>query len=185
MNPKHAKVAWIYFIGVIIIVIGIYIFAFYPLLDFYGITGFILSFIIMLAGLLVTGIGAIHGKRKLREMIIAEYEEGPASTYPATGEDPKTGAQPTEPQPIETQSPEETSPQTTETSQMPVKEAATPEPAEQIPKTEETESDYEPEAQRVIKVLLCPKCGAENKERNVFCYHCGKKLRMKSFKHSK
>lgn len=129
-------------------------------------TGFMFSFVIMLAGLLVTGIGAIHGKRKLREIIIQEYEKGPAPAYTAPGEGPKAEIPPQE----------KTSPQTAETGQMPAEEAAIPDPAEQAPQTQEEE---EPEAQRVIKVLICTKCGAENKERNIFCYHCGKKLRIK------
>ena len=180
MNPRHAKVAWIYFIGVAIIIIGVYIFAFYPEMEIvtfdsgFILTGFMFSFVIMLAGLLVTGIGAIHGKRKLREIIIQEYEKGPAPAYTAPGEGPKAESSPQE----------KTSPQTAETGQMPVEGAATPDPVEQAPQTQEEKpqeirEEEEPEAQRVIKVLICTKCGAENKERNIFCYHCGKKLRIK------
>lgn len=31
---------------------------------------------------------------------------------------------------------------------------------------------------KVVKVLICPKCGTENQESDRFCFNCGKKLRM-------
>lgn len=152
--------AWLFIVGVIVAVIGVYMLLMVPEIGSN-------SFIIMLIGLFFTGAGSIYGKRRLR----GEYYMATEERDIVKKEKPKPVDRPGEAG--------ESEEFLEEAEQAEEKRTEAPEIETSKPRLEAT---GEPEEHvRVIKVLLCPKCGTENKETDIFCYNCGKKLRLKGF----
>jgi len=155
----HAKYAWLFVIGVVIVILGIYFLIGRPP----GIPQDLIvprSFMIMIVGLMVTGVGAVYGRNRIRELSgyqpvvpIAEQKiEGPKPEVRlASQENPEPVQASTQPvlQPIEREVPPRVSQQN----------ASSP------PKRG---------GKRIIKVIICPHCGSENDEKNRFCFECGK-----------
>jgi ribosomal protein L40E len=161
---KYLSIMGMFLAGVIMVIIGVYFFLSYGS----GSANFQIGLVVMLIGLLVTGVGAIRGKRNMRSVgYFAEYsQQQPTRQAPQMRAAPGPEGPETVPEPATEPRPPAERPTPTE----PVKSgrtAAAPGPAA-------------PAAQaRVIKVIICPKCGTENQETDTFCFSCGKKLRPK------
>ncbi|NIO19907.1 MAG: zinc-ribbon domain-containing protein [Candidatus Aenigmarchaeota archaeon] len=155
--------AWLFIIGVAISLVGVYTLV--AMSQSVG-SG---SFVIMLVGLFFTGTGSIYGKRKMR----GEY-------YMATEERDIVKKQKPKPTPFrEPERAEGTEEFLEEAEQAEEQRVERPEISK--PAFETTQKPTVEEHVKVIKVLVCPKCGAENQEMDKFCYNCGKKLRLKGF----
>lgn len=189
------KSIWIFILGVVVAIIGLYCLVFRPELGSN-------SFTIMLIGLFFTGAGSIYGKRKLGE------GEPAVSTPPQQKpwEYPSRPSQPQQPQEVPESypgyPPREVPARRMETPAKP-KEPPTEQfleiaeesmkPETEIQKTLEpapSEPDVEfgkpeipakpmakPKEARIIKIVVCPNCGTENETKDRFCYNCGKKLK--------
>jgi len=193
MMSQYLQVIWLYVIGIMIILVGIYLLM---------LNAGPASFIVMLVGLAVSAIGAAHGK-KMREMGQMDVQQMVAG-----------GVMP--PQQEQAQYPPQRMPQRVQApQQLPLKaravQAAEEEPAEE-PSQEEgaapqgilgifKRQQEQAEPKKIMELemedvksgklvptqadvieLVCPKCGAENDERNFYCYYCGNKLRRKPSK---
>jgi len=159
---RFLKSAWLFIVGVAVALIGIYTLLAVPDVG----SG---SFIIMLVGLFFTGAGSIYGKRKMR------------GEYYMTSEEPDTGKK-EKPKPISKPAEAgETEEFLEEVEQAEEKRTEPPEIETTKPAFETTQKPPVEEHVKVIKVIVCPKCGAENQEMDKFCYNCGKKLRLKGF----
>ncbi len=155
---KYLSIIGLFVIGVIIVIFGVYYFLTSAVESF----EYQLGIVLMLIGLLVTGVGAIKGKRTMRSVgYFAQYPPGTPyrPVRPATSQekpDPESSAQPHAPRP---------------TPSAPATQPAKASPAKSAKA-----------AEKVVKVLVCPKCGSENQVTDMFCFNCGKKLRPKSAK---
>ena len=150
--------AWLFVIGVGVAVAGISTLLLLP-------DAGPVSFLAMLAGLFFAGTGSIYGKRKLR----GEYEMvSEEDLKKLAKEKPKPEMDETEKFLEEAEQAEEQRVEPSEGMQpAPEVQTSTPKTAEKV---------------KVVKVLICPKCGAENQETDTYCFNCGKKLRLKQFK---
>lgn len=200
MGVNVIKAIWLFMAGVVLITISLTLF-------FLGHLDQQFSFIIMVTGLLLSGLGSIYGKRKM----CAEFDNVKPETAPqlmpanpttqssslqqlSAALAPKSKAAPPQAVPVATQ--------TTQIQQQPVvqplaKPPVQPQPAQPQPQTQSMVQPKQDEANlismqgqekqmplppapstKVIKVYICPKCGEENAQMNVFCYHCGKKIQF-------
>jgi preprotein translocase subunit Sss1 len=167
MELKHfLRSAWLFIVGVVVAIIGVYTLLAMP--DIGSV-----SFLIMLVGLFFTGTGSIYGKRKLRGDYYMTSEEPGLEKF--RKEKPKPVA---EQIPAESEQGEEF---LEEAEQAEEQRVERPEIETSKPVLETTQKPPEEEHVKVIKVIVCPKCGTENQETDKFCYNCGKKLRMKGF----
>ncbi|UCD07898.1 MAG: zinc-ribbon domain-containing protein [Candidatus Aenigmatarchaeota archaeon] len=152
---KYLSIIGLFVVGVIIVIFGVY----YLLTSAVESFEYQLGIILMLIGLLVTGVGAIRGKRTMRSVgYFAQYPPGapPRPVRPAAAQArPAPGA--------------------------PVQPPA-PRPTPSAPATQPAKASPAKAAEKVVKVLVCPKCGSENQVTDMFCFSCGKKLRPKSAK---
>jgi len=189
---SRLKAIWIFFVGLIVILVGFFLFFFQYLNQQY-------SFILMLGGLLISGLGSIYGRKKLMgaQNSISPGSENNAGSVPVRSDNlsdllkgidknykPKqnfvqaSAVKQVVTQPVDSQPTEE------ETQQFPVQQKPQkPEPEPQRPDRQPpspTSPYYRDFVQKVIKVYVCPKCGTENEEKNIFCFKCGKKIRMTS-----
>lgn len=156
---RYLSVIGLFIIGVVIVTAGVYFFL------STGGEGFNyqLGIVLMLIGLLVTGVGAIRGKRTMRSVgYFAQYPpesymrpQAQAAARPATQPETTPVAYSAEPQP-----------------------ASRPTPASPATGTKAETKEKEPHP--VVKVLVCPKCGSENQVTDIYCFSCGKKLRPKT-----
>jgi len=187
------KSVWVFLLGVAVAVTGLLCLLFRPDIG----TN---SFIIMLMGLFFTGAGSIYGKRKLRG-------EPPVLAPGEKAEHPfrllQTRPLPIREVPVGGLS-EEKKPSGTGTKKIPdeefleIAEEAIESGSAEVPAGEQAESRSEsaasektetpePEIQktRVVKIVVCPKCGAENEPKDKFCYNCGFRLKPKKRKKKK
>jgi ribosomal protein L40E len=151
---KYLSIIGLFVVGIIIVIAGVYYFITSPANTF----EYQLGIILMLVGLLVTGVGAIRGKRTMRSV-------GYFADYPP--EAPPRSARPAPAQPM---------PAPEAPSQPPA-----PRPTPSVPATQPAKAGTKPAKapEKVVKVLVCPKCGSENQVTDMFCFNCGKKLRPK------
>lgn len=181
------KSVWLFILGAVLALIGMYTLLTRPDMGSN-------PFIIMLMGLFFTGTGSIYGKKKLREgePMVSSPDAGqiPATTQAPQGAGvQQAGTQPQSPteeflesaedateEEVVRQAPEKSRepaarpgqpPQQTSPAQQPASPAQQPAPAKTGDKAEA----------KVIKIMVCPKCGAENQPTDKFCYNCGKKLK--------
>ncbi len=195
-NPrlkKYLSVVWLYSIGVSIIIIGLVFVYQNPGPD---------GIIVMLAGLAVSSMGAARG-RKI--MLSAGYASETLSetAIPVTGDDIRR-----KPPAEQPESPPQTRPLNINKippkpfqpvfrsirrvmENMPkniprVEEAAglvkTKEEAMEESPTPATEEAHVEYREKIVKIIICPRCGTENSEIAKYCYNCGKKLRTKTVK---
>ncbi len=177
------KSIWLFLLGIVVSVIGLYCFVFRPDMGPN-------SFTVMLIGLFFTGTGSIYGKKKLREgppMVSAPAQQKtifqqPQQTYP--GYSPREmPSQPTgmqaQPRAIPAElegSPEE---EFLEVAEETV-ESEIPVPVKPM-KVEKPEIPAKPMARpkeaKIIKIVVCPNCGTENETMDKFCYSCGNRLK--------
>ena len=150
------KCIWLFILGAILSVIGLFCLLYRPDM---GQTN---PFIIMLMGLFFTAAGSVYGKRKLHgqaavsDQIVDPQQMlhvGPiVPSEPQPQFQPQPGAQPPAPR-------EAARLQVIPVQPQPVAAVAAP-PAEV----------------KIIKIFVCPKCGAENEMGDKFCYKCGTKF---------
>lgn len=172
MEPVYfLRSVWLFIVGVAVAIIGVYALVAMPDIG----SG---SFIVMLVGLFFTGAGSIYGKRRMRGEYYMTSEEPDIRKFGK--EKPK---QPTEPAPTGTEESEEF---LEEAEQAEEQRVEPPEIETSKPVLETTQKPPEEEEHvKVIRVLVCPKCGSENQETDVYCFKCGKKLRLKGFPEEK
>lgn len=161
------KSAWLFIVGVAVAVFGVYTLFAFPAMG----SG---SFVLMLVGLFFTGTGSIYGKRKLRGDYYMMSEEQNLESLKK--EKPKATSETAEPEEMEEFLEEA---EQAEEQRVEAPEDETPKPSETAQKPAEEEHI------KIVKVIICPKCGAENEERDIYCYRCGKKLRLKGFPREK
>lgn len=155
---KYLSIIGLFVIGIIIVIAGVYYFITSAAETF----EYQLGIILMLIGLLVTGVGAIRGKRTMRSVgYFAQYPPG-APARPA----------PAQPRPA---------PETPPAGSEPPTQTPAPRPTPSVPATQPAKAGAKPAKtpEKVVKVLVCPKCGSENQVTDMFCFNCGKKLRPK------
>ncbi len=159
---KYMSVIGMFVIGVVIVVLGVYFFMAYSATP--GSTEYILGVVLMLIGLLVTGMGAISGKRKMRSVgFFAQYPDAYSRSAPMMPVQQAPAQQtPVQPRPAPMVQPSGARP-------TPSTPANQPKP----------KAIQEKQAPKVIKILVCPKCGSENQISDTFCFDCGKKLKPK------
>ncbi len=215
------KSIWLFLLGVVVAIIGLYCLVFRPDMGSN-------PFTIMLIGLFFTGAGSIYGKRKLREgesMVSAPPEQRPLG-YPSQPQQPQQPPQeyprypreayvearevpaeqripseqrepPSEAllevaeEAIDTKPPEPVrrpvrpvpsipSEPVAEPAAEPVAEPAVEKP--EIPEKPIAEIPAKPKEAKILKIVVCPKCGAENEAKDKFCYNCGEKLKLEKKK---
>lgn len=155
----YIKAAWLYIIGVAVIIIGLYMFFTAGISSTESIQN---AFYLMFSGFAVSMFGGVYGRRVIkspdfRNAIKADMErrEAELKQKAAAEMESKTAVQQVEAKPA-----------------MP---AAYAKP--QAPQATAAEPAAGP-----IKVIICPHCGEENKYAAVFCDECGKRLRPKKVK---
>jgi len=148
---------WLYLSGVFAVSAGLYVFITMRHISY---THFSSSFIIMLFGLFVSGIGAARGRKilgsvpaqkTLSVVVSSEPEPAPKKIIPESlGE-------------VRTENAEEKG---KGTDKKPKKE---PEDRDflEIPMPEE----------EAVEIVICPKCGTANQKGHKYCYNCGEKLK--------
>ena len=163
---KYTSVIGLFIAGVAVVIVGIYFFITQGSDPFY----FQMASVIVIIGLLVVGIGAIKGRRTMRSVgYFAEYPpERHARLVQSVTERKSEELGRTEDSVTEAQG---SGPSVRPTPSEP----ASAQPAKQSPGKEV----------KVVRVLVCPKCGSDNKETDTYCYSCGKKLKIKAKSSSK
>jgi len=149
------KSVWLFLLGIILAVVGLYCLIYRPDMGAN-------SFIIMLMGLFFTAAGSIYGKRKFR-----------GETAVLT---------PVEPQPLQAQLLQQLQELGIPAQQLmhSLETQATPKPQESQPEPQTPASVAPPPPPpgepKVLRIFVCPKCGAENQMDDQFCYKCGVKF---------
>jgi len=176
----------LFVIGLVIILVGFVLF-------FLEYLGQELSFVIMLGGLLFATIGSMYGRKKLME----EYGASPrpeqkpiqSRKSPQTldellkGIDGRRDETAQEPEARQDNNEEVVSNYGYEQEEPMQPIHSEPMRNEQNEKAPSPTTPYFKDfAQKVIKILICPKCGTENPENHIFCFKCGKKIRIGNFK---
>lgn len=191
MMSKYLQVIWLYITGLVIILVGVYL-----MMSQAG-PG---SFILMLVGLGIASIGSAHG-RKMRQMGNLNLEElmgkktlDRAEDSVEEGQDVPEGLPSSPPAETETEKPAE-QPQEPGVPRLPrmsllkgilrrkqeVGEELGPDDIMQIELEDIKSGKLAPTEADVIE-LVCPRCGAENMEKNYYCFKCGNRLRRKPLK---
>lgn len=198
MGSERLRAAWLFFIGVIIIIVGFFLFVFMVLDQTY-------SFGSMLAGLLVSTVGSIYGRRKValngfsgppidtssQRISISDLLSGIDQRSPKSEALQQQVIQPVVTQPSSDDSLSSVPPQTI---QLPIndkklKEADNQQMQQTNQVTQQANQQmqqipapstpfYKDFTQKIIKIYICPRCNGENEEKNTFCYQCGKKIRF-------
>ncbi len=186
---QYIKVLWIFLFGMVIVLYGVYVLFVFGEVGLYTLGS---SFWVMLIGLLLTGVGSIYGKKKLQDP--NTFREKPkgglggfiqSTTQPAPAKQLQEAPAETKPNPM-----------------RPVLQGAEKRIEDDVrrvvskgmkiattvaTKTSTSQAGSQAASQgnvKVVKVLICPKCGSENQEQDKFCFNCGKKLRMSGAKKS-
>lgn len=155
---KYLSIIGLFLIGVVIVIVGVYFFITSAVESF----EYQIGIVVMLIGLLVTGVGAIRGKRTMRSVgYFADYPPGTLAR-------PPTRARPRPAPAASAAGPEFRSPVSKPTPTVPATQLAKASPAKEAKP-----------AEKVVKVLVCPKCGSESQVTDTFCFNCGKKLKPK------
>ena len=180
MMTKYMQVVWMYIIGILIILFGMYMLM---------TNSDPMSFMVMLMGLAVSAIGSAHG-RKMRTM---EQFDAAQGTVPEQEQPEKPAAEDFVQQESQPQ-PENNEPQREDFAPrgQPMGEKMSgimglfkkKEPSEPLSREEIVHLEMEdikegkivPAEADVIE-LVCPKCLAENESQNLFCFSCGNRLR--------
>ena len=193
MQAAHyIHVLWVFILGIAIVVVGLTIMLllqsgmYTESFPEVGYDWTSISFMIMVLGLAIGGIGAIRGKRKLQMGLYTEspwFQDmqqkkdftapiTPASPMPAR-EEPIAPPQ-TQMQQIQPRQPEPEKPK----SFFDIQKQEVHEPVNEQEMLEEmTEIEHDIAPSDVIRIVVCPKCGLDNPEDHVFCSRCGKKLK--------
>ncbi len=152
---KYLKVTGLYIIGVIVIICGLYIFFTESSPDM-----ICNSFYVMFGGLVVSGIGSVYGRKKLRNPDFRKaLKEEKKQKKLKEREREKERLRKAKEKEIKKQA------------------KVTPEPATAAAPAES--AAVEAPVGGVIKVIICPHCGEENRYTARFCDKCGKRLRPK------
>jgi DNA-directed RNA polymerase subunit M/transcription elongation factor TFIIS len=192
MMSQYLQVVWMYVIGILIIFIGLYL-----MMHNSGPS----SFMVMLVGLGISAMGAAHGRRMrvmgqydieelMRQRGLAPKEGEAGQQQGADGSPGEMEAGAREPQEEAGGTEEETGDK--EGSEAPksgvrgLLKRTGIEVGRRKPEDILSEMEMEdiksgklmPTEADVIE-LVCPKCGAENEDKNFFCFSCGNKLRRK------
>lgn len=159
---KYTSVVGLFALGVAVVIVGIYFFITQGSDPFY----FQMASVVVIIGLLVVGIGAIKGRRTMRSVgYFAEYPpERHARLVQSVTERQSSELGRTEDSTTESQGP---APSVRPTPTQP----ASAQPAKQSGTRGQV---------KVVRVLVCPKCGSDNKETDTYCYSCGKKIKIKA-----
>ena len=166
MDRQYFKILEMYIIGIFVVIIGIVILALAPQLT-------AMSFVIMLIGLALSVIGAAQGRKRMLE----RSYQGSDLLENVTGYIPEEHVEETEAK-QETKSLKESLAQKISKISQKVSK-----PQEQITPQQTQQNVFQgqsqPETQqvKVIKIMVCPKCGAENQLMNKYCYNCGNRLK--------
>jgi ribosomal protein L40E len=193
---RYLSVIWLYSIGISVIILGLV--KVYTNPGPYGV-------MVMLGGLSISGIGAARGRKIMitsfleTEPVTGDYMQkaagaaGAGDDAPAgrgAGPEPGNGQPQLEldrlpPRPFQpvfigirrmvenmprTEKPER--PQALRPAERAMSEELTP-------ATEEAHVAYR---EKIVKIIICPKCSTENSEIAKYCYNCGRKLRTKLVK---
>lgn len=151
---KYLSIIGMFVIGIVIVITGVYFFMAYSATP--EAMEYQAGVVLMLIGLLVTGVGAIKGKRMMRSV-------GYFAAYP-----PDTYSRPAQVAPAQPKPPAVTQPP-----------GPRPTPLTPVNQPKPSKAPQEKQPPKVVKVLVCPKCGSENQVMDSFCFNCGKKLRPK------
>lgn len=164
---KYTGVIGLFALGVAVVLIGIYFFLTMGSDTFY----FQMASVITLIGLLITGIGAIKGRRTMKSVgYFAEYPpESHARLVQSVTERQSSELGRTEDSTTESQGPAPT---------------IRPTPSEPASAQSAKQSGAKGQV-KVVRVLVCPKCGSDNNETDTYCYSCGKKIKIKAKSSSK
>jgi ribosomal protein L40E len=187
---KYLSVVWLYSIGVSVIILGLVFVYQNP-----GPSGIM----VMLAGLAVSGVGAARGRKIM--LSGEEFAEPPKAEdvrvtgSPSARKPGPSAREPAAPVDINRIPPKpfqpvfrgirrvvENMPRNVPRAESAAEPARTKEEAmeeELTPSTEEAHVEYR---EKIVKIIICPKCGTENSEIAKYCYNCGKKLRTRTVK---
>ncbi len=149
----YAKVTTLYFIGVAVVIFGLYIFLTGEL---YSQTE---SFYFMSAGLAVSGVGSRYGHKHLRDPRFQKKAEQirKEAEKKRKQEEKDKDAKRKEEEKVRKEQEKQS-----EKEAIKVQEKKEPEPER---------------GTKVVKIVICPDCGEENKYTAKFCDNCGRKLR--------
>jgi hypothetical protein len=181
---KYVSVIGLFLVGIVVVVAGVYLF----LTGGSDAASFQTASIVTLIGLLITGIGAIKGKRTMKS--IGYFAAYPSESHvrQVSQVSSRTGSQPAGTvQPVQSMSSQDQS--ATPTTQLtPSTQTAATRPTPNAPATQASGSSAKQSSKavaKVVRVIVCPKCGSENQEADNFCFNCGKKIRPKITKSTK
>jgi hypothetical protein len=188
---QYVRVLWIFLFGMVIVLYGVYMLFVFGEVGLYTLGS---SFWVMLIGLLLTGVGSIYGKRKLQDP--DTFRPKPkaglggfitSTTQPAPAKQLQEAPVETKPNPMRPvlQGAEKRiEDDVRRVVSKGIRMASTVATKASTPSTQAGSQGVSQDEVKVIKVLICPKCGSENQEVDKFCFNCGKKLRMSGMKKS-
>jgi len=193
---QYLKVLWIFVFGMILVLYGVYMLIAFGAVGLYTMGS---SFWVMLIGLLLTGVGSIYGKKKLLDPNTFKAKAGGGlgsfiqSTPQVVAQQPvkelqeapsEIKANPMRPvlHDAEKRIEQDFKRVVSKGIRMASTVASKASTAAAQASTQDLQSTPAQEPVKVVKVLICPKCGSENQEADRFCFNCGKKLRMSGAK---
>ncbi len=150
------KAISLFVIGLAVTGGGMVIFLMYPAL--FSINTKSYSFGIMLAGLLFVAVGSVHGKRT---MVSEKKKDAFSETLKKM--DKKAG---------------KSSSANDKKKEDEKEEKEEKSDGGDLFSMFRREEEEPPEGKGVVRIYVCPKCGAENPEGHNFCFNCGKKLKF-------
>lgn len=157
------KCIWLFLLGAVLAVIGLLCIMYRPDLGAN-------SFIIMLMGLFFTAAGSIYGKRKLRGDIAVAIPTGQQPMQAQFMQQLQELGIPMQ-QFVQSMQAQQTQPPQPATSIPPQPQPPQPQPVAKP--AAEAKPAAPPAGKEIMKIFVCPSCGAENEMDDKYCYRCG------------
>ncbi len=173
---KYARAVSIYVAGIVVIVIGLYLLM--RAESFQDSFMFSNSFIVMMVGFAITVFGGVHGRHSIMKMKLG-IEDMPKPPRPDEQKKQESAEDETRKAIEQLIKESEVRAEQIPAKIKPAKDEPPAPDEPEPPESEATEPEPPVAKATVVKVLMCPNCGEENKYTANFCDKCGKKLRVR------
>ncbi len=172
----YLRAGWLYIVGIIVIIIGLYIFFTMGFLDTKMMPN---AFYVMFFGFSLSVVGGVHGRRMIKSHQFRNNLQAKKEGKEEELEELEESIMEKKPKKKETVEEELEEGISKKKPKMKIRPKASKAPTKPLPRIMPGPSAPKIEPEKVIKIIVCPQCGEESKYSAVFCDKCGNRLRPK------